>query len=89
MTSYLVSSGPGVAFILEAKHVIVVMGSGAVTCSETAQYLQEKGQKAQSFPCGVPVPIGFFFGVPCAPFGFRLSSLSMSVSFPLRGRRGA
>ena len=29
----------------EATHVIVVMGSGAVTCSETAKYLQEKGQK--------------------------------------------
>eukprot|EP00933_Yihiella_yeosuensis_P073880 TRINITY_DN8266_c1_g3_i1.p1 TRINITY_DN8266_c1_g3~~TRINITY_DN8266_c1_g3_i1.p1 ORF type:complete len:1881 (-),score=449.35 TRINITY_DN8266_c1_g3_i1:199-5841(-) len=30
----------------EATHVIVVMGSGAVTCSETARYLsQEKGQK--------------------------------------------
>ena len=33
----------------EAEYVIVVMGSGAVTCSETAKYLQEKGEKA-SFP---------------------------------------
>ena len=30
----------------EAEYVIVVMGSGAVTCSETAKYLQEKGEKA-------------------------------------------
>ena len=29
----------------EAKHVIVVMGSAAVTCGETASYLAEKGQK--------------------------------------------
>ena len=29
----------------EATNVIVVMGSGAVTCSETARYLQEKGEK--------------------------------------------
>lgn len=32
----------------EAEYVIVVMGSGAVTCSETAKYLQEKGEKARS-----------------------------------------
>jgi len=32
----------------EAEYVIVVMGSGAVTCSETAKYLQEKGEKACS-----------------------------------------
>lgn len=30
----------------EAEYVIVVMGSGAVTCSETAKYLMEKGEKA-------------------------------------------
>ena len=29
----------------EAKHVIVVMGSAAVTCGETASYLTKKGQK--------------------------------------------
>ena len=29
----------------EAEYVIVVMGSGAVTCSETAKYLMEKGEK--------------------------------------------
>ena len=29
----------------EAKHVIVVMGSAAVTCGETASYLAKKGQK--------------------------------------------
>ena len=29
----------------DAEYVIVVMGSGAVTCSETATYLQEKGEK--------------------------------------------
>eukprot|EP00405_Crypthecodinium_cohnii_P031449 CAMPEP_0206519954 /NCGR_PEP_ID=MMETSP0324_2-20121206/65490_1 /ASSEMBLY_ACC=CAM_ASM_000836 /TAXON_ID=2866 /ORGANISM="Crypthecodinium cohnii, Strain Seligo" /LENGTH=883 /DNA_ID=CAMNT_0054013617 /DNA_START=34 /DNA_END=2681 /DNA_ORIENTATION=+ len=29
----------------EAEYVIVVMGSGAVTCSETAAHLVEKGQK--------------------------------------------
>ena len=33
----------------EAEYVIVVMGSGAVTCSETAKYLQEKGEKALVF----------------------------------------
>ena len=37
----------------EAEYVIVVMGSGAVTCSETAKYLQEKGEKAinHNAPC--------------------------------------
>ena len=29
----------------KAKHVIVVMGSAAVTCGETASYLAKKGQK--------------------------------------------
>ena len=29
----------------EATNVIVVMGSGAVTCSETAKYLHDKGEK--------------------------------------------
>ena len=51
--SRLVEQKTGVRYALyaydghpEAEYVIVVMGSGAVTCSETAKYLQEKGEKA-------------------------------------------
>eukprot|EP00913_Durusdinium_trenchii_P026580 g24936.t1 len=50
--SRLVEQKTGVHYALyayeghaEAEYVIVVMGSGAVTCSETAKYLQEKGEK--------------------------------------------
>ncbi|CAK9099419.1 unnamed protein product [Durusdinium trenchii] len=50
--STLVEQKTGVHYALyayeghkDAEYVIVVMGSGAVTCSETATYLQEKGEK--------------------------------------------
>eukprot|EP00435_Cladocopium_sp_Y103_P044074 s2861_g12.t1 len=43
--SRLVEQKTGVHGHPEAEYVIVVMGSGAVTCSETAKYLQEKGEK--------------------------------------------
>ncbi|CAK9073617.1 Pyruvate:ferredoxin oxidoreductase (PFOR) (Pyruvate synthase), partial [Durusdinium trenchii] len=50
--SKLVEQKTGVHYALyayeghkDAEYVIVVMGSGAVTCSETATYLQEKGEK--------------------------------------------
>ena len=37
----------------EAKHVIVVMGSAAVTCGETAQYLSKvKGQRVGVLKAG-------------------------------------
>ncbi|CAE7795397.1 PFOR, partial [Symbiodinium necroappetens] len=50
--SRLVEQKTGVHYALyayeghpEATNVIVVMGSGAVTCSETAKYLHDKGEK--------------------------------------------